>query len=220
MMKKLIIIFIYLNVVINIFATAQFPDKLIYNGVIYNLTVNPMELYFNNNPDKRPRPNVISSALWRGYIATFEIIQNELWVVDIIINVSTFDYENRRFTNEYESVIQECLDGRDRMKLDWFNGVLVLPQGKIVEYVHMGYDSIYENYILIAIGNGSYIRDFNLNNTQYVRFRNTVRERFRNSNEYQELYDKINEGTFTEEDLQYFINFFSTINANDNIMEE
>ena len=220
MMKLLIIIVIYLNVAINTFATAQFPDRLIYNGVRYNLTVNPMELYFNNNPDKRPRPNVTSSALWRGYIATFEIIQNELWVVDIIIDVSTFDYEKRRFTNDYKSVIQECLDGRDRMKLDWFNGILILPQGRIIEYVHMGYDSIYENYVLILIENGNYIREINLNNVQYIRLRNNVRESFRNSSEYQELQNKINNGTFTEEDLQYFIYIFSTINLNNNILEE
>ncbi|MDR0515679.1 MAG: hypothetical protein LBH25_01380 [Fibromonadaceae bacterium] len=55
----------------NAFATAQEPDLLIHNGEKYDLTVNPMEPFFKENPEKRPpSPN---TALWRGYIATFEI---------------------------------------------------------------------------------------------------------------------------------------------------
>jgi hypothetical protein len=40
-----------------------------------------MEEYFIEFPENRPPAPF--SALWRGYIATYEIIDNELWVIEI-----------------------------------------------------------------------------------------------------------------------------------------
>jgi hypothetical protein len=186
------------------FATAQYSDYLIYNGNKFNLNANPMEVYFNRFPEKRPKPNVVSSALWRGYIATFEIIQNELWVVDIEIQVG-MRRENNRFIDEWRSVIGEVFDGENRIKVDWFNGLLIIPQGRLVEYVHMGYGSLYENYILIEIENGIYIREYNLNNEQYNRYRNAQYELFRNTEAYENIFNELNNGTIPNELLDYFI---------------
>jgi rRNA processing protein Krr1/Pno1 len=188
------------------FATAQYSDILIYNGKKYSLTVNPMEGYFKKYPEKRPKGG--STALWRGYVATFEIIDNELFVVDIEIENNTVTIIDGKVKNAelgWKSIINECLDGQRPMKVDWFSGLLILPQGKLVKYVHMGYGSTYEYYTLIEIENGNYIREFNLNNEQYNKYRNAQYEAYKKTNEYQEIFDKLNDGTMPDEMLDYFI---------------
>lgn len=85
-MKRLLLTIIFtLFSGLKVFATAQFPDKINYNGKEYNLNSNPLEVYFEKNPNKRPKSEVRSSALWRGYVATFEIIDNQLFLKDIEI---------------------------------------------------------------------------------------------------------------------------------------
>lgn len=79
-MKILISILMSLFSFAKVFGTAQYPDKIFYNNKEYSLLTNPLEKYFERNEDKRPKGGVTSSALWRGYVATFEIIENELFV--------------------------------------------------------------------------------------------------------------------------------------------
>ncbi|MDR1251050.1 MAG: hypothetical protein LBK62_02675 [Treponema sp.] len=166
--------------------------------------MNPMETYFNKFPEKRPP--MPHTALWRGYVATFEIIQNELWVIDI----EKYESEiiDGKYSSKYVSIINQCLDGKDRMKVDWFNGLLVLPQGELVDYVHMGYGSTYEYYTLIEIENGNYLREFNLNNEQYTKYRNAQYEIYKRTEEYREIFDQLNDGTMPEEMLEYFIKIY------------
>ena len=62
----------------------------------------PMENYFEYFPEKRPQWS--RTNLWRCYVATFEIIDDELWVIDIK-------------NSQNVSITNECLDGSDRMKI-------------------------------------------------------------------------------------------------------
>ena len=60
----------------SLLATAQYPDILIHKGKEHSLFNNPMEAYFEKHPKKKPESGVRSSALWRGYVATFEFKDN------------------------------------------------------------------------------------------------------------------------------------------------
>jgi hypothetical protein len=42
----------------------------------------------------------------------------------------------------------------DRVFAHWFSGRLRIPQGKRLEYVHMGYASTYERDVLLTLQNG------------------------------------------------------------------
>ena len=59
-------------------ATEQYSDILIYKGEEYILPVYYLEKYFEKYPDKKPN-GIISTALWRGYVAVFEIKENQLF---------------------------------------------------------------------------------------------------------------------------------------------
>ena len=203
MYKKCIFcLFFPLMISVSIYATAQYPDKIIYNGIEYDLFVNPLEAYLSINPDKRPRSNLISSALWRGYIATFEIVNSELYLKDI--KISTGDMQK----TEWVSVLPEFLDGQPNLKIDWFSGLLVIPHGKLINYVHMGYASTYENYLLLEMENGNFIRENKMHYIEYVRYRERQYEAFKKTQEYLNLLKEIDAETPNE--LDYFIKIYES----------
>ena len=166
--------------------TAQIPDKIIYKGEKYPLHTNPMEDYFAKYPDKRPYSTVQSSALWRGYVATFEIIDNQLYLKDIEIEIGTND-EQENYRSSRKSVINEVFPNQETVKVDWMTGSLVLPSGKMVEYVHMGYASTYEHYILLEIENGDLKSEKQLGYEEYNNIRDQKFQDFKKTDEYQHM---------------------------------
>jgi hypothetical protein len=194
MIKKYIII-LFIVQGLNLFATNQNPDVLLHNGKKYDLYVFLMENYFDRFPEKRPHPtNFYSTALWRCYIATFEIIQNELWIIEI--KKEDGDYLSGEYDYKETSVINECLDGKDKIKIDWFNGILVFPQN------NWGYDLIHENYTIIEIQNGNLTKELNLNNEQFLDFIEGQFERYKQSDHFLEKYLKIYKELFVYYDVK------------------
>jgi hypothetical protein len=64
--------------------TAQFPDRLIVGGAELDLCSLPLEDYLRRIQKLKRPPFVESStALWRGYVATWEIRDGLLWLVKI-----------------------------------------------------------------------------------------------------------------------------------------
>jgi hypothetical protein len=86
------------------------------------------------------------SALWRGYVATLEIKDNELYIKDIEARI----YVDGEYV--WGSVLTEVFPMREELKMDWFTGSLEMPYGKVVDYGY--YFSKYENYIVLDIENG------------------------------------------------------------------
>ena len=117
---------------------------------------NPLEGYFKKFPERRPRSNISSSALERGYVATFEMADKVPLLVDIEIQLPELDRQTSEI--KWKSVRDEVFPNGKKQKVDCFAGLLVLPHGKLVDYVHMGYGSTYENYILLEIAAGDFRR--------------------------------------------------------------
>lgn len=185
--------------------TAQIPDKIIYKGEEYMLHSNPLESYFENHPDKRPKSGIVSSALWRGYVATFEAIDSLFVLKDIEIQVRE---EGKKSDYKWISVRDEVFPDRQTVHIDWFTGILVLPYGKLKNYVHMGYASLYSNYILLEIENGEIRAERNLNYKEYQRFKDKQFEAFKKSEEYQNLLKKLTKEGHSEEFIESFLKKF------------
>ena len=182
MVKKYIIIIMLLVFGFYLFATEQISDRLIYNGRTYSLFEGTMELYFFEYPEKRPQN--FHSALYRGYIATFEIIQNELWVVDI----EKYDSEitHNRGTPTYVSFAHECFDGKDRMKVDWFSGLLFLPQRKYFSNL-FEYLQPYRNFKVMVIQNGYFMGQFKMSYRKFNKYAERNMERHKEKEESKKM---------------------------------
>jgi hypothetical protein len=147
-MKTILIIQLTLLFALKVFATEQCPDTIIYNGKKYTLHSHPLYAYFENNPDKKPKVNIISSGLWRGYVATFEVKDNQLFLKDIEIMGPERDWK-------WQSVINEVFPDQKEIKVNWFTGLLVIPHGgKVANYFEWDYGSSNKKYLLVKIDKG------------------------------------------------------------------
>jgi len=205
-MKIFLVILISFFTFSKVFATAQYPDKILYNNKEYSLLTNPLEKYFEQHEDKRPKNTEMSSALWRGYIATFEIIENQLYVKEIEIQV----WNEKSDETEWKSVINDIFPKPEDRKIDWFNGLLTLPYGEIINYVHMGYASTYENYTIIEIQKGKYIKSKDLNFKEYDNFKERQFEAYKKSNEYLERRKELKKDGLKKKYIDGFLKIYVT----------
>ena len=123
--------------------TAQASDLLLFEGDEYQLYTEPLEAYFKQNS---PRPRIESpcTACWRGYVGTWQIKRSKLYLVKTeSFDGGLLDLKSKTFPKEKGPVFAS-----------WFTGSLVCPNGREVEYVHMGYETKYEKYLIIEIVDG------------------------------------------------------------------
>lgn len=200
-----------------VYATPQETDQLLFNGDKYSLLQFPLEGYFVKNPHKRPELPTWTSR-WRGYSALFEIKQNKLFVINM--------------NNSFNS----------KVYIDWWSGMLIIPDGKLLEsdepvsyYVRLKY---YEYYKFIEIKNGNVINVYMLNNVQYRKYDAIISDLFEKTEvfkkiygewetkEYSEIYSELNDGVLPNEIVKYvtnnykittkFIDYLPVIFYNDN----
>jgi hypothetical protein len=136
--------------------TAQIPERLIYEGQNYFLNSNPLEAYFD---DDHPRPEfrAESTANWRGYCATWEI-ENEMLYLIVLHGYVGGDHETYAI-NARKVCLQDVFPMvDDRVAATWFSGELRLPKGELIEYIHHGYGSTYEEDLLLTIEKGKLVR--------------------------------------------------------------
>jgi len=130
--------------------TAQISDTLILNGEKVSLQCDPPLPY--NHPRITTRPPedweeddrwCCSTACWRGYIATWEIRDNRLY-----LNGIRGDWR---------------LLG-DPLFADWVTDELIIPRGERLLYVHMGYGSVYAQEERITVEKGIVTQTVIINN--------------------------------------------------------
>lgn len=118
--------------------TAQHPDYIIEKGDTLPIFSNPLEQYFEKT-GKREIVDFVgcgSTACWRGYIAYWELRNNKLF----LLKITTCN----KYCGETKDANLFKMFGTDSVYAEWFSGIIAVPKGKLIQYVHMGYSSIYE----------------------------------------------------------------------------
>ena len=160
-MKILIIFLSTFFVSLQVFATAQIPDKLIYKGDTLSLHDCPLEFYPNReliNPKSLfGSSGCFFTACWRNYIATWEIIDNQLYLTEI--RNACYPIAMEDVAVAYKSGIKKNSIGlefsdlkklfpdnyeKGKVKADWVTHNLISPQGELLYYVHNEFESSYE----------------------------------------------------------------------------
>ena len=70
-----------------------------------------------------------STALWRGYVGTWEIIQSRLYLIGI---------NGRLKTDEAATLASIFPDFPERVFAHWYSGTIRVPEGKLLEYIPHG----------------------------------------------------------------------------------
>lgn len=127
--------------------TAQIHETLIYEGEETSMAFCPplpegnprlKELTDEELEKSRPSPGILSTACWRQYVGTWEIRDGRLYLVKI---------EGRYALSRSEPLLA-----------DWFTGTLRIPRGEMLEYVHMGYGSVFEEELHLKIKHGIVVK--------------------------------------------------------------
>lgn len=150
-----------------VFATAQTPDRLFYKGKERALFANPLEDFYEGKtrPNFFIEPGAISSGCWRGYVAHWKIEEDQLFLTGIDSWIC------RGFTDagckkvDLKELFGAKFDG-GRVSADWFSGLLRIPDGEELQYVHMGYGSVYERDIVLKVEKGRVTAEEIIDNTK------------------------------------------------------
>ena len=136
--------------------TAQFREILNMNDKEYALSCEPLEPYLNNRyPDEGSPFAYTSTACWRGYVGEWKIDNSKLYLVSMS---ETYGYDHDKETYYSINWREELFDGdQGDIKAYWFTGDLVIPIGEMLEYVHMGYESIFEEELIIHVQEGEVV---------------------------------------------------------------
>lgn len=124
--------------------TAQTPESLLYDGQQMSMCSEPLADYFALGGVK-PDFRCPSTGLWRGYVGTWEIVGGRLYLVGL----------RATLRDGGEASLATLFPGfPDRLFAHWFTGTIRVPEGEVLEYVHAGYESVFERDLFFEIEKG------------------------------------------------------------------
>lgn len=151
-------------------ATAQVPDRIIFDGETHPLFSNPLDDYWKRPQDKPElfSEGAMSTGNWRGYVATFELRDDTLWLNKI---EKEYDNDQADKDDHRNSWVMRVIPAYKvfpmedyPIKATWYSGVLRIPQGEQLRYVHMGYQSTYERELIFVIEHGQVVESHVIDN--------------------------------------------------------
>jgi hypothetical protein len=124
--------------------TAQTPESLLYQGDEVAMCTEPLSDYFLLSGNHPPFESNCT-ALWRGYVGSWEIKNHLLYLVGL-----------EGILDDGSEVTLGTLfpDFPDRVFAHWYSGTIRIPRGKQLNYVHMGYSSTFERDLLLEVDQG------------------------------------------------------------------
>ena len=152
-MKRITLLLILLTPSL-LFAAAQSPEKLRIDGKSEHLMATPLEEYWSA---EHPRPENFSQtswSCWRGYIGTWEVIDNKL----CLIRIERHEIWPKEDTFEEQSIdipLQPLLGTSGPVPADWFSGVLRVVRGQVIAQVNTGFASVYEEDLFLVVDHGT-----------------------------------------------------------------
>lgn len=164
-MKQLFFLLIILAVgALKVDATAQCGDILIWGKDTFSLFADPLVKRedikrFRKDLDKLG-VTIESTACWRGYIATWGIEGDELYLLRV---------QGEREGSLVDADLNVLFPGEvinGKVKADWFSGSLYLPLGECLYYVHDEYASIYEKEIELVMKEGRVVERVDYDNSR------------------------------------------------------
>ena len=178
-MKKMrLLVVLSLLLGLHAHATDQIPDMIVYGDAETSLLNNPLETFFEQNPDKRPVTS--STSAWRGYMARFEVENDQLFLDEV--NIYEYNVDEGRV--KLKNIIRELFRNKSRLKMDWYSGVLVIPDGKMKSRFVTGYDTKFDQYTILQIKNGDVVDKKVLKRGEYNKLMNRLFKDVKSSSIY------------------------------------
>lgn len=187
-------LFLFILISIKFLATGQQTNFITIQGKKYKLLNDPLESYFEKHPEDHPvygekfvRKNEngdetfsMTTANHRGYIAYFEIIDNELFLVDLTITDPDSDSDTQI------SMFNKIFPNK-KTKLN-YSGILTVPNGDFIDSDNFGFSSYYSSYLILTLRNDTLTKSKELQNEEYIKFKIKQFKEFQKTKEYRIAY--------------------------------
>ena len=134
--------------------TIQARDILTYRGEKTTIATEPLKSYLETRSDV----GFIfkSTGLVRGYIGTWEIKNNQLYLILLL----GFVENNKKVDLSY------LFPNKTEVFADWFSGDIRIPEGELLNKINLGYASIFEKDRILTIKEGILISETVKDNTK------------------------------------------------------
>lgn len=186
-MKKQFLLILLLAVYFSLSASVYTPDKLLYNGKEYSIVDSKYLSHFfidkADHTEMTPDGEIIlSTAPRQGYIGTFRIEDNQLYVT-AIQKYYMEDMQIKR-ENAYASLFPNTT----RTKAEWVSGLMLA--GEVPEEGFKNGDSP-KSYILLEIKDGTIIKERKLSKKELNNFKKKQYQSFKNTEEYTTVFNQL-----------------------------
>ena len=191
------------------YATAQTPDSITIKNESYLLYTNPLDEYLAEIKWERPKQASISSGNWRGYLASWKIEAGNMFLEDVTIALRG---ESIDFPRKRGSILKDLFPNKKYIVATWYSGALIIPHGKRTNYVHMGYGSTYEKYIVLRIDKGIVIEHLNYSSSQFDSYKNRKFQAFKETTKFQKELKELMVGEHKrseEETINFMKSFYA-----------
>jgi hypothetical protein len=129
-------------------ATPQAPDLILYEGEERLLYSEPLDSFWGPG---NPRPTFVPThtANWRGYTASWEIVEGRLYLTGIQGRIGKPDG-----TLSEAGLAMLFPGAAGKVEAVWFTGTLRIPWGNRLHFTRAGYGAIYEKEFVIRVEKG------------------------------------------------------------------
>lgn len=126
--------------------TAQSPEIIYIDGKEERMAAEPLAPYLISNPQFQFKYS--NTACWRGYYGTWVLEDERLYLVELEGNIEGAD-------DTWEPVdIRYLFPDEEKVFTHWFTGIIKIEKDNLLEYVHMGYASKYEQDLFLVFEQG------------------------------------------------------------------
>ena len=127
--------------------TIQAGDIISYNGEKNTIATEPLKPYLETRSDV----GFIfkSTALVRGYIGTWKIKNNKLYLVSLI----GFIEKNNQVGLNY------LFPNKTEVFASWFSGDIRIPEGDLIQKINLGYASVFARDRVLNFNKGLFISE-------------------------------------------------------------
>ena len=133
--------------------TAQIKEIIFYKGEKKLMATEPLSSYLKNRKDIDFTFH--STACWRGYLGTWEIRDTKLFLIDL----------KGWLKGNKEVGLSYLFPEKNEVFANWFNDNIRIPHGKMLKYVHLGYESVFEKDLILNFKKGVLINEEIQDNT-------------------------------------------------------
>jgi hypothetical protein len=139
--------------------TAQLPDKITVDGEVLSLYSNPLEQYWINGKRKKRPDFCLSEECKRGYIASWEIKDERLYLTKIDGTVRKwFFFTGTKTIPCSLKTVSSNWKNANRIEATWYTGKMRVPLGSMTRFDDHDYDSRFEKEMIITVEGGAVVK--------------------------------------------------------------